>query len=93
MPRSTTTTPSLEQAARPGIQRAGSLRVDPERLAAMWRMSAQERSAAAHRGEFSLGEMCRWAARCPDEVELVHGEFFFLAEFTPELAETRDAGG
>jgi hypothetical protein len=92
MPRSTTTKLGLEQAARSGIQRAGSLRVNPDRLAAMWRMSAQERGAAAHRGEFSLGEMCRWAARCPEEVEIVHGEFFFLAAFTPELAETRDAG-
>ena len=28
-----------------------SVEVDPDRLAAMWRMSPQERSAAAHRGE------------------------------------------
>jgi len=84
MPRTTT---------RPGILLAASLTIDPDRLALMWRMSPQERSAAAHRGELSLGEMCRWAARCPSEVELVNGEFFFLAAFTPELAEARDAVG
>jgi hypothetical protein len=83
MPRST--------AARAGILLAASLSVDPDRLAAMWQMSPQERSTAAHRGEFSLGEMCRWAARCPCEVEIVNGEFFFLAALEPELAETRDA--
>ncbi len=82
MPRTTT---------RPGIRLAANPTVDPDRLALMWQMSPEERSAAARRGELSLGEMCRWAARCPWEVELVNGEFFFLAAFTPELAETRHA--
>jgi hypothetical protein len=68
-----------------------SLTVDPDRLAAMWQMSPQERSTAAHRGELSLGEMCRWAAHCPREVEIVNGEFFFLAALEAELAETPDA--
>lgn len=71
----------------PGIRRCASADVDPDRLEAMWRMSAEERSAAAHRGELSLGEMCRWAARRPAEVELVHGELFFIAALTPELAQ------
>jgi len=83
MPRSTTT--------RAGVLLAASLTVDPDRLAAMWRMSPQERSTAAHRGELSLGEMCRWAAHCPIEVEIVNDEFFFLAALEPELAEPRDA--
>lgn len=71
-----------------GIPLTASLQVDPDRLQAMWRMSPDERSAAARRGELSLGEMCRWAARYPGEVELVHGEFFFIAALTPELTET-----
>jgi hypothetical protein len=82
MPRSTT---------QGRILLAASLTVDPGRLAVMWRMSPQERSAAAHRGELSLGEMCRWAARHPNEVDLVNGEFFFLAALEPELAEKRNA--
>jgi hypothetical protein len=57
----------------------------------MWQMSPQERTIAAHRGELSLGEMCRWAARYPHEVEIVNGEFFFLAALEPEFAETPDA--
>jgi hypothetical protein len=83
MPRSTT--------ERAGILLAASLIIDPDRLAAMWQMSSQERSTAAHRGELSLGEMCRWAARYPGEVEIVNGEFFFLAALEPEFAETPDA--
>lgn len=82
MPRSTT---------RRGILLAASLTVDPDRLAAMWQMSPQQRSAAARRGELRLGEMCRWAARHPREVDIVNGEFFFLAALEPELAEARDA--
>jgi hypothetical protein len=83
MPRSTT--------ERAGILLAASLTVDPDRLAAMWQMSPQERTTAAHRGELSLGEMCRWAARYPHEVEIVNGEFFFLAALEPEFAEAPDA--
>jgi hypothetical protein len=83
MPRSTT--------ERAGILLAASLTVDPDRLAAMRQMSPQERSTTAHRGELSLGEICRWAARSPHEVEIVNDEFFFLAALEPELAETPDA--
>ena len=70
-----------------GIPRPASLAIDPDRLEAMWRMSPGERRAAAHRGELSLGEMCEWAAGRPSEVDVVHGEFFFIAALTPELAE------
>jgi hypothetical protein len=31
--------------------------------------------------------MCQWAARCPQQVELVYGEFWFLAIYTPEHAD------
>ncbi|MGI9097118.1 MAG: hypothetical protein ACR2H2_01255 [Solirubrobacteraceae bacterium] len=80
--------PTTTQRAIPLV---ASLTIDPQRLAAMWRMTAQERSAAAHRGELSLAAMCRWAARCPNEVELVDGEFFFLAVLQPDHTETRHA--
>ena len=60
------------------IPAVGSLRVDPERLERMWAMRPAERVAAAQQGQFTLGEMLRWAARCPHEVPIVDGEFFFI---------------
>jgi hypothetical protein len=42
-------------------------------------MRPVDRDAAARRGEFSLGELLAWARRAPHEVELVNGEFWFLA--------------
>jgi hypothetical protein len=60
----------------PGV---ASLVVNPERLERMWKLTAQQRVDAARRGEFTLGEMLRWAARRPHEVPLVGNEFFFIA--------------
>ena len=44
----------------------------------MWAMSPADRLAAAKRGEFTLGEMLRWASHRPHEVDLVDGEFWFI---------------
>ena len=55
------------------------LEVDPDRLGRLWAMTAQQRCQAAGEGQFSLGEMLRWAARAPEQVPLVSGEFFFIA--------------
>ncbi len=41
-------------------------------------MKPPARRAAAETGQFTLGEMLRWAARAPHEVPLVDGEFFFI---------------
>ena len=71
---------------RTGIPRVTSLTIDEERLAHMWRMSADERRAAAQRGEFSLGEMLKWAARRPAEVPIVNGEFFFITAQSEDAA-------
>ena len=65
--------------ARAALPRTASLTVDAERLQRMWAMRPVERDAAARRGEFSLGELLAWASRTPHEVELVNGEFWFLA--------------
>jgi hypothetical protein len=32
----------------------------------------------------TYAEACKWAARYPHEVELVDGEFWFIAQRTPE---------
>jgi hypothetical protein len=58
-----------------------------ERMAVLYRMSADERRAAARRGDLTYAEACKWAARYPHEVELVDGEFWFIAQRTPEATE------
>lgn len=52
-------------------------------------MTAAERIAVMRRGELTLKECCRWAARAPHEVPLLHGEFEFIAAFTPDVAEAQ----
>jgi hypothetical protein len=66
------------QQARTAIPRPASLATDPDRLARMWAMTAAERRQAAERGQLSLGEMLKWAARRPHEVPIVDGESFFI---------------
>ena len=61
-----------------------------EHLAPMWNMSVEQRIAAMRRGELSMKQLLAWAARFPDEVPLVHGEYEFIAVFTPDVAEADD---
>ena len=76
---------STDAPARTAIPAVASLAVDPERLARMWALSPAERVAAAQRGQFTLGEMLRWAARAPaGEVPLIDGEFFFITALTAD---------
>jgi hypothetical protein len=58
-----------------------------ERMAVLYRMSPDERRAAARGGELTCAEACKWAGRYPHEVELVDGEFWFIAQRTPEATE------
>jgi hypothetical protein len=57
------------------------------RLEALWRMTPDERVTAMRRGNLTLEQCCAWAARYPDQVPLLHGEFEFIAAFTPEVRE------
>jgi hypothetical protein len=59
----------------PGV---ASLRVNPERIERMWKMTARQRVEAAQQGRFTLGEMLRWASRRPSEPPVVDGEWFFI---------------
>jgi hypothetical protein len=43
--------------------------------------------ATARSGELTYAEAYKWAARYPHEVERVDGEFWFIAQRTPEGAE------
>ncbi len=77
--------------ARTPIPAVASLRVDAERLEWMWALSPAERVAAAQRGQFTLGEMLRWAARAPaGEVPIVNGEFFFITALSADAADEED---
>jgi len=58
-----------------------------ERLETVWRMKPKERVAAMRRGDLTLEQCCAWAARYPHQVPLLHGEFEFIAAFTPEARE------
>jgi hypothetical protein len=70
--------PAQEATARAGIPAVASLKVDPDRLARMWKLKPAQRREAAQTGRLTLGEMLRWAARAPQEVPIVDGEFFFI---------------
>jgi hypothetical protein len=76
------------QQARTGIPLVASLIIRPDRLEQMWAMTPTERRRAAETGQLSLGEMLRWAARRPHEVELVDGEFFFITALWADAEET-----
>jgi hypothetical protein len=62
----------------------GRLTVDPERIERMWGMTPAARLLAARRGDFTLGELLKWASRASHEVPLVNGEFAFIALLTAD---------
>jgi hypothetical protein len=57
------------------------------RIEAVWRMTPSERVAAMRRGDLSMEQLCAWAGRFPEQVPLIHGEYEFIAAFTPEICE------
>jgi hypothetical protein len=69
----------------------GHLTVDPERTERMWAMSPAARLLAARRGDFTLGELLKWASRAPHEVPMVNGEFAFIALLTADADAERPA--
>ena len=59
-------------------------REQKDRVAAM---SSDERLAAMCAGRWTYAQCCHWAARWPEEVPLINGEFAFIAAFEAEAAE------
>lgn len=57
------------------------------RLRALWEMSPAERISAMRRGTLTLEQCAAWAARYPEQVPLINGEFEYLARSTPEVCE------
>jgi hypothetical protein len=65
-------------------RRVGSRDEAPERqleqfLSVLSRMSVEERISASRHGGFTRAERTVWAARYPEEVPLVNGEFEWIA--------------
>lgn len=76
-----TTTNSVSEL----VASSDRIRADREqRLARLWRMTAEERVTAMWRGELNLAECLAWSARHPDEVPQIRGEFAYLRMGTPE---------
>ena len=57
------------------------------RLRSLWQLTVSERVAAMRRGELTLEQCAAWAARHPEQMPLLDGEFEYLAAFTPEARE------
>lgn len=57
------------------------------RLQELWEMTPVQRVTAMRRGTLTLEQCAAWAARYPDQVPLLNGEFEYLARFTPEACE------
>ena len=66
------------------------LRARDARLRALWGMTPAQRIAAMRRGELTLEQCSAWAARYPEQVPTLNGEFEYIAMFTPEAREARD---
>lgn len=57
------------------------------RLRGLWQMTVPQRIAAMRRGELTLEQCAAWAARHPEQVPLLNGEFEYIAMFTPEVCD------
>ncbi len=78
-----TTKPQLP----PGEEILKSARERAERLLPVWEMNVEQRVQAMRKGELSLEQCAAWAARYPEQVPILNGEFEYLAAFTPEAHE------
>jgi hypothetical protein len=63
------------------------LRAREARLRGLWQMTPAQRVAAMRRGELTLEQCSAWAARHPEQVPLLGGEFEYITMFTPEVCD------
>lgn len=64
-----------------------ALRAREARLRALWMMTVSQRINAMRKGQLTLEQCAAWAARYPEQMPLLNGEFEYLAAFTPEVRE------
>lgn len=57
------------------------------RLKQLWAMTPSQRIAAMRAGKLTMEQCCAWAARHPEQVPLLNGEFEFIAALMPEACE------
>jgi hypothetical protein len=57
------------------------------RLRVMWQMTVAQRIAAMRSGKLSLEQCAAWAARHPEQVPTVNGEFEYIARCTTEILD------
>jgi hypothetical protein len=79
-----------ESQATSGAELARPLRIaltKSERVAALRRMSPDERLGAYRAGAFSLDTCCLWACLFEREVPRLNGEYEFIARSTPEVCD------
>jgi hypothetical protein len=63
------------------------LRAREAHVRALWEMTPSQRVAAMRRGELTYAQCAAWAARYPEQVPLLNGEFEYIAHLTPEACE------
>jgi hypothetical protein len=68
-------------------QTRDTLQARETRLRALWQMTPAQRVAAMRRGKLTLEQCAAWAARYPEQVPLVNGEFEYITAFTPEARD------
>jgi hypothetical protein len=68
-------------------QMLDALRAREARLRALWQMTPAQRVAAMRRGKLTLEQCAAWAARYPEQVPIVNGEFEYITMFTPEVRD------
>ena len=76
---------TVEPKANPVLDRALEQRAP--RLLDIWALTREERIQALYDGKLTFRQCFDWAARAPEEVPRVNGEFIFIACRTPEWLE------
>ena len=76
---------TVEPKPNPVLDRALEQRTP--RLLDIWALTREERIQALYDGKLTFRQCFDWAARAPEEVPRVNGEFIFIACRTPEWLE------
>ena len=78
------TRPPAPPSATPQLLRPPSLEEERRQV---WAMTPAQRVTAMRAGRLTSFQLSVWAARHPEQVPKLNGEFEFIAIFTPEVAE------
>lgn len=81
---------ALDHAAKRSLPLGAKLRVQEAELAALWRMSPQQRLRAFWVGRLSAYQQGRWASAFPGEVPTIDDVPIFIAATLADICEARD---